>query len=67
MVLANNARDYGRLERDWIARKEAGALKGHEYSIDDLKEYVIKATSFGELPSGNTTASEGNAPKLPWE
>jgi hypothetical protein len=67
MVLANSTRDYSRLEKDWIAKKEAGALKGHEYSINDLKEYVIKPTSFEELPSNTITASSGNNPKLPWE
>lgn len=64
--LKNNVTDYSKLDEEMQERKANGAYPSTEFSVCDLKEYVVESTSFdnaaGDMPFD--APSEG-APS-PW-
>ena len=51
--LKNNITDYSKLEKEVKERKEAGAYADTEFMVCPLKEYVVEATDFSSIPSGD--------------
>lgn len=52
--LKNNVTDYSKLDEEMQERKANGAYPSTEFSVCDLKEYVVESTSFdntaGDMP-----------------
>lgn len=46
--LKNNITDYSKLDKDLQDRKAAGSYPTTEFSVCDLKEYSVEATSFSD-------------------
>ena len=64
MFLRNSTTDYSRLDKNVQDRKASGGYADTEFIVEDVKEYVVKPTTFGnptsDLPFDAATA------QTPW-
>ena len=66
--LKNNVTDYSKLDEEMQERKANGAYPNVEFSICDLKEYVVESTDFNAGSAGGDmpfAAPDASAPS-PW-
>lgn len=67
MTLKNGVTDYSRLDKDLKDRLQAGAYSTTEFSICDLKEYVVEATDFTEVSTNDLPFGTPDSSSLsPW-
>lgn len=54
MVMKNGVRDFSKLETEIAERKNAGAYSTTVFEVCPLKEYVVEATDFNNVPTADT-------------
>ena len=66
MFLTNSTTDYSKLDAEVQERKANGAYPSTEFSICDLKEYVVEATNFNNTTSSMPFDTSDTGVPSPW-
>lgn len=64
--LKNNVTDYSKLDAELQERKNNGAYPTTEFSICDLKEYVVEATDFSASTASSDMPFDADNADNPW-
>lgn len=65
MFLRNNTNDYSKLDKNLQERKAAGAYPTTEFTVCNLKEYMVEATNFNDTPFA--PVGEVDSSSSPWD
>lgn len=64
--LKNNVTDYSKLDEEMQERKANGAYPSTEFSVCDLKEYVVESTSFDNAAGDKPFDAPSEGAPSPW-